>query len=172
MSAVNYGSLTDTQIGYIDGGGVARTQLVSQTGGASPIQAPWNVLVDPDTGLRFGSDNPIPTQQLAIAPQSSIQLEASHVFDSASGAPGPCMLSAFQCNAVQQAGWLLLYDAIAAPADGIVVPLKSWQIDANATFDWHGYPIKLLVGCVMVFSTSGPFMQVSSASAAFSAEVQ
>lgn len=173
MAATIYGPFTDSFVAYLDGTGAAHTQFVSQSTGGSPIQAPWNIIVDPDTGIRLGSANPFPIQVPAIAPQASTQAEASHVFNNALGSVGACTLLAFQVNTIEQNGWLLLFDAVAAPSDGTVRPIKWWQIGANDTLDWHGYPIALANGCVFVFSLTGPFTQSSAGSTAvFSAEVR
>lgn len=173
MPSTIYGPFTDTFISYLDGTGGAHTQFVSQSSGGSPITAPWNILVDPDTGTRLGSANPFPVQSAPIAPQFSSQAEASHVFNNASGSIGPGTLLAFQVNTIGQNGWVLLYDAVAVPADGVVAPIKWWQIGANETFQWHGYPIALANGCTLVFSLTGPFAQASAGpTAVFSAEVR
>ena len=172
MAGIAYGSFADSLASFRDGSGQLGYQLVGVgSNGALAIQAPYSVGFDPDTGLRFGTLNPQPIQNPPIAPQTSTALASSQVFNASSGAPGPCALLALQVNAVGQRGWLLLYDALAAPADGAVLPKKFWQIPANTTLDWRGYPIKLLVGCVMVFSTDGPFTQTSAVAATFSAEV-
>lgn len=173
MSGTIYGPLTDTYISYVDGTGNPHTQFISQSAGSSPITVPWNVLVDPDTGIRAGSNTPYPVQAPGIAPQYTNGVpEASHLFQAADGQVGPCTLAAFQINTQGVSGWVLLYDESFVPDDGIQVPIKSWQVGQYATLDWHGYPIKLLQGCVLVFSSTGPFVQTSSATAIFSAEVR
>lgn len=173
MSATIYGSFTDTYIPYLDGTGAPHTQFISQSPGSSPITAPWNILVDPDTGIRAGSSAPYPVQAPGIVPQFTVgTVEAGHLFQNAAGVPGAGVLSAFQVNTQDNGGWVLLYDQAAIPPDGEAAPIKWWQVGAFATLDWHGYPIKLLNGCAIVFSSTGPFFQTSSATATFSAEVR
>ena len=173
MAGTIYGSLADSSVLFRDGNGQLQYQFASVgSNGGITFAAPWTILADPDTGTRFGSGNPIPVAPKAIAPQSSTGLEASHAFNASSGVPGPCDLLAFHANAVGQSGWVLLYDAVAPPADGNVRPLKAWPMQANTYLDWQGYPIKLLVGCVLVFSSDGPLFQTSVNAALFSAEVR
>ena len=174
MPGTVYGPFDDTSIPFIDGTGTARNQFASQgiLSGSTLGNTPWMLLADPDTGIRAGSLTPYPAAPPAIAPQHSTSLEAARLFNSAGGAPGACTLFGFVVNATNTAGWVLLYDAAAIPVDGAVLPVKAWQLPANTSLDWRGSPIKLNNGCALVFSSSGPFFQTSSASAAFSAEVQ
>ncbi len=74
-------------------------------------------------------------------------------------------------------GWLLIYDATTAPADGATTPKYAIPIDSNGV---NGFamvnfdalcPLALSTGGVAVFSTTGPFVKTASATAYFSAQV-
>ena len=65
------------------------------------------------------------------------------------------------------AGYVLIYDAVSAPADGAVTPARCLPIAANAGLEinWRAAPIWFRNGVVVVFSTTGCFTQTSSATA-------
>lgn len=69
------------------------------------------------------------------------------------------------------AGYLMLFDAVDAPADGAVTPKKVWNVAANGTIE-VGYqaPIRMAVGATLVFSSTGPFTKTASATAFLSGE--
>lgn len=105
----------------------------------------------------------------AIAPVSSTALESSHVISAAA-----CSLYGITCTIGATAGWLMLFDATSAPADGAVTPAYFVPAGSNGTFGsvsvaFH-YPLKFSTGCVAVFSTTGPFSKTASATAAFVAQ--
>jgi hypothetical protein len=154
-------------ITFLDGLGASKQQIVSKTNDSVGLVTPNSVLIDPNTGLPCGSANPYPIQRQPIAPAASVALEAGHIF-----AAQACTLYGFRASVQGTGGWIMLYDAAAIPADGAVIPTSHWAIDGNSTLSWAGLPIKLLNGCVLVFSFDGPFQQTSAAQAAFSAEVQ
>lgn len=69
-------------------------------------------------------------------------------------------------------GYLMLFDALAAPVDGAVVPAWCEAIISNGTqggiiLDWGIHPMVFKNGIVAVFSTTGPFTKTASATAAF-----
>lgn len=69
------------------------------------------------------------------------------------------------------AGYVMLFNAAAAPADGAVTPIKTWALAANATLDVrYNVPIRCGTGITLVFSTTGPFTQTLSATAFISGE--
>lgn len=74
------------------------------------------------------------------------------------------------------AGYLLIYNATSAPADGAVTPQACIQVDANKTwmgdFVTAGIPETYTTGIVMVFSTTGCFTQTSSSTAFLRAKYQ
>lgn len=58
------------------------------------------------------------------------------------------------------AGFFLLYDAAAVPADGAQQPLWQWQVGAGQSNDIsEPAPIAFTTGAVLVFSTTGPFLK-------------
>lgn len=84
----------------------------------------------------------------------------------------PCALHAVNVANGTTAGWVLLYDANAVPADGTVKPRRVWQMAANTSLELRfAVPIQLLTGCTLVYSSTGPFTQTASATAFISADV-
>lgn len=73
-----------------------------------------------------------------------------------------------QVNSTTVAGWVMLHNAVAAPSNGAVTPVLTWQLPANSTMD-RGFdpPLEMTVGAVLTFSTTGPTTQTLSATASF-----
>lgn len=69
------------------------------------------------------------------------------------------------------AGYLMIFDAVSAPADGVVTPRKVYVMAANSTiaFDFD-VPLRFATGITMVFSTTGPFTKTASATAFLSGD--
>lgn len=68
------------------------------------------------------------------------------------------------------AGYLLVFDAIAIPADGAVTPKLCRAVAANATLSTtFSSPAAFRNGIVMVFSTTGCYTKTASATAFFEA---
>jgi hypothetical protein len=65
------------------------------------------------------------------------------------------------------AGYVLIYDAVSAPADGVVTPARCLPLAANTGIEinWRAAPIWFRNGVIVVFSTTGCFTQTSSATA-------
>jgi hypothetical protein len=119
-------------------------------------------LVDCATGCS-GSDVP-------IAPVRSTAPESSHVFKASAG-------NFFDgyCTTGSVAGYCMLFDATAAPADGSVTPFAAISVAANSTASFNlatGHSMPFTTGLVGVFSSTGPFTKTSSATAFLSARVQ
>lgn len=71
------------------------------------------------------------------------------------------------------AGFVLLHDAIAAPVNGAVTPVKCWVLPANSSVGVSANPpIVFPTGMTLTFSTTGCFNQTLSATAFMSGEVQ
>ena len=73
-------------------------------------------------------------------------------------------------------GYLMAFDATSAPADGTVAPIWWFPVASNGTNGGatFGYApgITFNVGCVLAFSTTGPFTKTASSTAAFCAQVR
>lgn len=70
-------------------------------------------------------------------------------------------------------GYVMLFDALAAPPNGVVRP--AWVMPCQSTSgSWWEFPVPLLFqnGILAVFSSSGPFSLTLSVSAFLSGQVQ
>lgn len=69
------------------------------------------------------------------------------------------------------AGYLLVIDAAAVPADGAVTPALCLPVAANTGIDLNmrAEPVRFVTGVVIVFSTTGCFVKTASATAFISA---
>ena len=69
------------------------------------------------------------------------------------------------------AGYLLVIDAKAEPADGAVTPALCLPVAANTGIDLNmrAEPVRFVSGVVIVFSTTGCFVKTASATAFISA---
>ena len=111
------------------------------------------------------------TPSAGVAPVVSTALESSHVLKASAGS-----MASLTVSIGTTAGYLLVFDATSAPADGSVTPVYFAPIQTNGTngglaLQWF-VPEQFLNGIVVVFSTTGPFTKTASATAAFSAQVQ
>lgn len=110
----------------------------------------------------FGTALPVATA--GIAPYISTSLESCHV------------MKASQATAISYgvttgatAGYLMVFNATSAPADGAVTPAAlAIQIPANATVTRTYSPpstLQLSTGFTVCFSSTGPFTKTASATA-------
>ena len=81
-------------------------------------------------------------------------------------ATGPCQFFSATCVAnASVAGWFLIYDAATVPADGAgqkpfsAIPVSAGGV-VSASVCLFGHPCQN--GCVLVFSTTGPFTQTTT----------
>lgn len=114
---------------------------------------------------------PTASASAAMLPVSSSVAEGSHVLKASGG-----NLYDIQVVTGATAGYLMLFDAPAAPSDGAVSPVKCFgSIAINSAFSisWgSGPPPTFANGIVAVFSSTGCFSKTVSATAYFSAEVK
>lgn len=102
----------------------------------------------------------------AVAPVVTAAVASSKVLKAAPG-------NFYGCNVVSGAsgGYVMLHDAVAAPADGAVTPIKCWVLAANSSLEvGYAAPIRCAVGITIAFSTTGPFAQALSATAFISGD--
>lgn len=78
----------------------------------------------------------------------------------------PCAVHDINAVAGASAGFVMLFDATTAPADGAVTPKRCWALAANASLQFvFERPLQMAAGAVLVFSTTGPFTKTISATA-------
>lgn len=86
---------------------------------------------------------------------------------------GACALYEVNAVAGASAGFVMVFDAVSAPADGTVTPKRVWPIPANGSLEYIFHlPLQFMLGCVLVFSTTGPFTKTASATAFLGGAVQ
>lgn len=109
-------------------------------------------------------------QQGPVAEQPSQTVEACHVFKT-----GSALYYGGMVTSGASAGFVMLFNATSAPADGAVVPyLPAVQLPANSTVGINPSvaPILFPTGLTICFSTTGPFTKTASSTAVFGAQVQ
>lgn len=104
----------------------------------------------------------------AIAETASTAAEASNILKASAG-----NLYSLTITTGATAGFLMIFNATSAPADGAVSPAYCAQVPANNTgaFEW-AIPARYSTGITAVFSSTGCFTKTASATAAFFAQVQ
>jgi hypothetical protein len=103
-----------------------------------------------------------------LTPVSTAALASSLVVKAGAG-----NLAAIEISSGATAGWLMLFNATAAPADGAVTPVKAYQVPANVTERWeYARPLAFATGITAVFSSTGPFNKTASATVFISGESQ
>ena len=105
--------------------------------------------------------NPIASSQTATA-ASSLVLKASGG-----------ILNSLQANNSSTAGYLLVFDAASAPADGTVTPTFCYEMAANTTLQetWT-YGVSFVTGITLVYSSTGCFSKTASATAFLAGQSQ
>lgn len=104
----------------------------------------------------------------AIAPVPSTIAEGSRVFKSGAG-------NAFTWRVTTGivGGYVLIFDATSAPADGVVTPIDCVAVAANSTVgsNMDTLPDRFTTGYTIVFSSTGCFTKTISATAFIRAKV-
>ena len=115
-------------------------------------------------------DKPVRAQTQSRLPfVSSTVAESCHVF-----ATRPVNLYSYLVSNAATAGWIMVFDAAAAPADGTVSPtLPAQNVASNGTGQLSTFqPVAFGTGLVICYSTTGPFSKTASATAAIGAQFQ
>lgn len=100
----------------------------------------------------------------AVTPVVSAAAESSHIIKASAGT-----LFDWHVTTGAIAGYIMIFNAASAPADGAVTPIVCVAIAANTTFFGNDrVPTAFSTGITMVFSTTGPFTKTASATAFFS----
>lgn len=119
-------------------------------------------------GLAF-AQTPITTPPLTPLPSATT--EASHLFKTSSG-----ILSQLTVTIGATSGFVLVYDAVIAPANGAVLPKGCFPVTSNGTNGSISIrfspPWQFTFGVVTAFSTTGCFTQTLSTTAYFVGTVQ
>jgi hypothetical protein len=104
-----------------------------------------------------------------IVPVVSTVAEASHLIKAAPG-----NLYSLYVTTAATAGYLMTFNADAAPADGAVTPVECVLAPANSTISisFDGPPDIYSTGIVAVFSATGCFLKTASPTAFFKARAQ
>ena len=110
---------------------------------------------------------PNSSANVGIVPISSTALESSHVLKASAG-------NLYRLRITSTVGgYLMLFNATSAPADGAVTPQSCTQVaGGTAEIDHSDVPDRFSTGIVAVFSTTGCFSKTASASAMFEGSVE
>jgi hypothetical protein len=119
-------------------------------------------------GLPVSVENPVPVGHAAAPIIASAVLEGSHVFRIAAAS-----VYAVTATGLSTFAWLLLFDAVAVPADGAVVPLQAIQATnlASVQIAFGGAAAAFGTGVVAALSTTGPFVKTTGPTGFLSALV-
>lgn len=107
-----------------------------------------------------------PISIAAVTPIASAAAESSHVIKGSAGT-----LYDWHATIGAVAGYVMIFNAASAPADGAVTPIFCYAVAAfNTVFNTGQVPTTFSTGITMVFSSTGPFTKTASATAFFSAK--
>jgi hypothetical protein len=146
----------------------AGAALYGNYGGGFSIYDPVNnntAMVNSSGALSVTLSGASPTTVIA-----SSAAESSHVLKSSAG-----NLYSIITTIGTTTGYVMLFNATSAPADGAVTPLACWAAPtASATVgtSYSSTPLPFSTGMTVVFSSTGCFTKTASATAYFSAQVQ
>ncbi len=101
---------------------------------------------------------------LGLAFQSTAAAGVSLILSATS-----CVFTKAMCvGAAGLAGWFLVYDSATVPADGagqtpiFAVPVNAATPGGLSTVDTTPYPHRCVNGCVLVYSSTGPYTQTTN----------
>jgi len=121
-----------------------------------------------NAGKLLTTQTPSPAPAAGITPVPSAAVESSHVFKASAG-----NLYAYQVTTGASAGYVMIFNATSAPADGAVTPVKCVAVGAASTVGVSMNPPEAFAtGITAVFSTTGCFTKTASATAMFSGDVK
>lgn len=165
--ALSNGAIAVTVTGPGDGVSNSSVGLATTTLNELFGSAAWNRARDitgaATTGIGVGASAPFPTSATAagVALNALAAVNSALVLKASAG-----NLYSFTCNAGASAGYVMVFNAIAAPADGAVTPIYVEPVAINSTVTRSfNYPIVCSTGITLVFSTTGPFTKTASATA-------
>lgn len=121
-----------------------------------------------NAGKLLTTQTPSPAPAAGITPVVSAAVESNHVLKASAG-----NLYAYQVTTGAAAGYVMLFNALSAPVDGAVTPVKCVAVAANSTVGVSMNPPEAFsTGITIVFSTTGCFTKTASATAMFSGDVK
>lgn len=87
---------------------------------------------------------------------------------------GVTVLAGMNVTTGATAGYVMVFDATAVPADGAVAPVRCLPVAANTGIDinFRGSPLKFDLGAVIVFSSTGCYTKTASATAFIAGDLQ
>lgn len=144
----------NTYVAAIAGGGDT-TSLTVRSGTGYPV------VVYGSLAVSGGSITPLPAT--AVTPVVSTSAGSSLVLKASAGS----ILSLSATSATP--GYVMLFDATSAPADGAVTPKYCWQGPVSGPWPT---PAAFATGITAVYSTTGCATKTASATAWFSGQVQ
>lgn len=128
-----------------------------------------NIILQCDSaGNLLSTQTPSPSSNTGLVPVVSSAAEGSKVLKASAG-----NLYAYQVTTGAAAGYVMLFNATSAPADGAVAPVKCVAVPATSTVGVTVSPPEYFsTGITAVFSTTGCFTKTASATAMFSGDVK
>ena len=103
------------------------------------------------------TNGPTAAAGAALTPSATATAQSSVVLKASAG-----NFFGANCTATVS-GYLMLFDATSAPADGTVTPKKVWAMSAGSSIE-VGYfvPLRMATGITLVFSSTGPFTKTAA----------
>lgn len=128
-----------------------------------------NNAVAAGTGTAAVAIAPTSAAAAGITPVVSTAAEGSRVIKASAG-----NLYSVDVTAGATSGYVMLFNATSAPADGAVTPLYCWPLGANQSMarSFNSPPAVFSTGITAVFSTTGCFTKTASATAFISGAAQ
>ncbi len=121
------------------------------------------------TGILGVAISPVSASAAGLTPSVSTAVESNRVLKASAG-----NLYSLDVTAGATSGYVLIFNATSAPADGAVTPLYCWPLGANQSLSrsWNSPPAVFSTGITAVFSTTGCFTKTASATAFISGASQ
>ncbi len=125
--------------------------------------------VSANTGIAAVATVPNTSANTAITPVVSTAVEGSHILKASAG-----NLYGVAVTTAGTAGYLLVFNATSAPADGAVTPLLCRAVGAYSSVDvdYGNIPVRYSTGITAVFSSTGCFTKTISATAMIEGRTQ
>ena len=166
----NIGTLTGITNALPTGGNVIGGVTQSGTWNTNDTQSgTWTVQPGNTANTTPWLDSPTPQSGagVSITPVVSASAESNHVLKASAGNLYRVRVTA------TVGGYLMLFNATSAPADGAVTPQSCTNVPANQTVEIdHLIPDRFTTGITAVYSSTGCFTKTASATALIEGSVQ
>lgn len=161
-------TFSNANVGYATASGFNTVNLLTATANSVFNGTSWDRQRGNTDGI-FTVNAPSAASAVAITPVVTSAVASNLVIKGSAG-----NLYAVNITTGASAGYLMIFNATSAPADGAVTPVKCLPVAANTGMElsYRSLPVAFSTGITAVFSTTGCFSKTASATAFISGDAK